>query len=52
MLTEDTIETQEGVTFFTYFTSLFLLAWSREMESEENHVEKQNLLSLLNKSSK
>ena len=27
MLTEDTIESQEGVTFFAFFTCLFLLAW-------------------------
>ncbi len=40
MLTEDTIESQEGVTFFACFTSLFLLAWDRE--DKELPAENQN----------
>ena len=32
ILTEDTIESQEGVSFYAYFTSLFLFAWSDEKE--------------------
>jgi O-antigen ligase len=34
MLTEDTIETQEGVTFFAYFTSLFLFALIQDTETD------------------
>jgi hypothetical protein len=30
MLTEDTIETQDGVTLFTYFTALFALSYPPE----------------------
>jgi hypothetical protein len=32
LITEDTIETQEGVTFFAYFTSLLLFAWKKTDE--------------------
>lgn len=30
MVTEDTIESQEGVTFFAFFTCLFLFAWNHK----------------------
>lgn len=30
MITEDTLESQEGATFFAFFISLFLLAWNTE----------------------
>ncbi|MBK7212549.1 MAG: O-antigen ligase family protein [Bacteroidales bacterium] len=32
MFTEDTIETQEGVTFYALFVSLFLFAWAKPEE--------------------
>jgi hypothetical protein len=42
MVSEDTIESQAGVTFFVFFTGLFLLAWQHGNKkgdlSEEYHA--------------
>jgi len=41
MVSEDTIESQEGVTFFVFFTCLFLLAWSDVKQKAEKMIETQ-----------
>lgn len=40
MLTEDTIETQDGVTLYAFFTSLFAISVAaKDAENTENHAE-------------
>ncbi len=41
MVTEDTIESQEGVTFFVFFTCLFLLAWHDGKQNNDKRAEIQ-----------